>query len=120
MIISSLIIAKKTLLSHPCSSSNDMDVDEVSQFFEDIEDQNLTFYDRQEKNDKLNFIDMYKDKHSYPKLLMKNFLIKSTFAGMSAIFFRMLYILLYYTIIKLFYCFFINYSISSSKFFKMS
>ena len=46
--------------------SNDMDVDEVSENPEDIEDQNLIFYDRQEKNDRQNFIDMFKDKHSYP------------------------------------------------------
>ena len=43
-----------------------MDVDEVSENFEDIEDQNLIFYDRQEKNDRQKFIDMFKDKHSYP------------------------------------------------------
>ena len=40
-----------------------MDVDEVSHNFED---QNLIFYDRQEKNDRQNFIDMFKDKHSNP------------------------------------------------------
>ena len=34
------------------SSSNDMDVDEVSENPEDIEDQNLIFYDRQENNDR--------------------------------------------------------------------
>ena len=34
------------------SSSNDMDIDEVSENPEDIEDQNLIFYDRQEKNDR--------------------------------------------------------------------
>ena len=43
-----------------------MDVDEVSENHEDIEDQNLIFYDRQEKNDRQKFIDMFKDKHSYP------------------------------------------------------
>ena len=48
------------------SSSNDMDVNEVSENLGDIEDQNLIFYDRQEKNDRQNFIDMFKDKHSYP------------------------------------------------------
>ena len=48
------------------SSSNYMDVDEVSQNHEDIEDQNLIFYDRQEKNDRQNYINMFKDKHSYP------------------------------------------------------
>ena len=48
------------------SSSNDMDVDEASENPEDIEDQNLIFYDRQEKSDRQNFIDMFKDKHSYP------------------------------------------------------
>ena len=48
-------------------SSNDLDLDEVSKNPEDIEDQNLIFYDRQEKNDRQNFIDMFKDKHSYPK-----------------------------------------------------
>ena len=48
------------------SSSNDMDVDEVSENPEDIEDQNLIFYDRQEKNDRQNFIYMFKDKYSYP------------------------------------------------------
>ena len=41
------------------SSSNDMDVDEVSENSEDIDD-------KQEKNDRQNFIDMFKDKHSYP------------------------------------------------------
>ena len=54
-------------ISSTDSSSNDMDVDEVSQNPEVIEDQNLIFYDRQEKNDRQNFIDMFKDKHSYPK-----------------------------------------------------
>ena len=33
--------------------------------FWSIEDQNLISYDRQEENDKQNFIDMFKDKHSY-------------------------------------------------------
>ena len=47
-------------------SSNDMDVDDVSQNPEDIEDQTLIFYDRQEKNDRQKFIDMFKDKHLYP------------------------------------------------------
>ena len=48
------------------SSSNYMDVDEVSENPEDIEEQNLISYDRQEKNGRQNFIDMFKDKHSYP------------------------------------------------------
>ena len=48
------------------SSSNDMEVDEVLENPEDIEDQNLIFYYRQEKNDRQNFIDMFKDKHLYP------------------------------------------------------
>ena len=43
-----------------------MDVDEASENFEDKEDQNLISYDRQEKNDRQNFINMFKDKHSYP------------------------------------------------------
>ena len=43
-----------------------MDVDEVSENFEDIEGRNLISYDRQEKNDRQNFIDMFKVKHSYP------------------------------------------------------
>ena len=42
-----------------------MDEDEVSEIFEDIEDQNFVSYDRQEKNDRQNFIDMFKDNHSY-------------------------------------------------------
>ena len=42
-----------------------MDVDEVPENPEDIEDQNLISYDRQEKNDRKNFIDMFKDKHLY-------------------------------------------------------
>ena len=40
-----------------------MDVDEVSHNFED---QNLISYDRQEKNDRQNFIDMLKNKLSNP------------------------------------------------------
>ena len=42
-----------------------MNVDEVSENHEDIEEQNLISYDRQEKEDKQNFIDMFKNKHSY-------------------------------------------------------
>ena len=42
-----------------------MDVDEVSENPKDTEDQNLIFYDRQEKNDRQNSIDIFKDKHSY-------------------------------------------------------
>ena len=34
------------------SSSNNMDLNEISQNFEDIEDQNVISYDRQEKNDR--------------------------------------------------------------------
>ena len=46
------------------SSSNDMDVDEVSENPEDIEVQNIIFYDRQ------NFIDIFKDKHSCPNAIV--------------------------------------------------
>ena len=49
------------------SSLNDIDVDEASENFDDIEDQNLINYDRYQKNDRQNFIDMFKDKHSYLK-----------------------------------------------------
>ena len=42
-----------------------MDEDEVSEIFEDIEEQILIYYDRQEENDRQNFIDMFKDKDSY-------------------------------------------------------
>ena len=43
-----------------------MDADEVLENLEDIEAQNLIFYGRKGKNDRQNFIDMFKDKHSYP------------------------------------------------------
>ena len=43
-----------------------MVVDELSENFEEIEEQNLISYDRQEKNKKQNFIEMFKDIHSYP------------------------------------------------------
>ena len=43
-----------------------MDADEVSENPENIEDHNLISYDRQEKNDRQNFIDKFKNKHSYP------------------------------------------------------
>ena len=44
-----------------------MDVDEISENFEDIEVQNLISYDRQKKNDRQNFTNTTKDKHLYPK-----------------------------------------------------
>ena len=57
--------SEDSYISSTDSSSNDMDVDEASENFEDIEEQNLISYDRQEKNDRQNFIDMFKNKHSY-------------------------------------------------------
>ena len=53
-------------ISSISSSSNDMDVDKPSENNEEVKEQNIVLYDRQEENDRKNFINMFKNKNSYP------------------------------------------------------
>ena len=47
-------------ISSISSSSNDMDVDKPSENNEEVKEQNIVLYDRQEENDRKNFINMFK------------------------------------------------------------
>ena len=53
-------------ISSISSSSNDMDVDKPPENNEEVKEQNIVLYDRQEENDRKNFINMFKNKNSYP------------------------------------------------------
>ena len=53
-------------ISSISSSSNDMNVDKPSENNEEVKEQNIVLYDRQEENDRKNFINMFKNKNSYP------------------------------------------------------
>ena len=53
-------------ISSISSSSNDMDVNKPSENNEEVKEQNIVLYDRQEENDRKNFINMFKNKNSYP------------------------------------------------------
>ena len=46
-------------ISSISSSSNDMDVDKPSENNEEVKEQNIVLYDRQEENDRKNFINMF-------------------------------------------------------------
>ena len=65
MMIPSLIITLKALLFH-LSIPHRMIWMLIRYQFWRIDEQNFISYDRQEKNDIQDFIDMFKDKHSYP------------------------------------------------------